>query len=141
MDEVVATANAQPRFEVLLLGVFGVVALLLAAIGIYGVMSYSVARRTREIGIRVSLGADRADVVRMVLLSGMKQALVGTVVGIAGALLLAQFMSTMLYGVSPKDPVTFVGVAVVLTLAALLATSITARRATRIEPMAALRSE
>ena len=141
MDEVVATANAQPRFEALLLGVFAVVALILAAVGIYGVMSYSVSRRTREIGIRVSLGASRADVLSMVLLQGMKQALTGAAAGVAGALLLAQFMSSMLYGVRPTDPVTFVSVGIVLGLAALLATCVAARKATQIEPMAALRSE
>ena len=141
MDEVVASANAQPRFEVLLLGVFAMVALLLATVGIYGVMSYSVARRTREIGIRVSLGASRADVLRMVLLQGMRQAFIGAAVGAAGALFMAKFMSTMLYGIQPTDPVTFVGVAIVLGLAALLATSASARKATQIEPMAAVRSE
>ncbi len=141
MDEVVATANAQPRFEMLLLGVFAVVALLLAAIGIYGVMSYSVSRRTREIGIRVSLGASHADVLRMVVLQGIKQALTGTAAGFAGALLLAQLMATMLYGVRPTDPITFAGVAIVLASVALLATRISARKATRIEPMAALRND
>ena len=141
MDEVVANANAQPRFEMLLLAVFAAVALVLAAVGIYGVMNYSVSRRTREIGIRVSLGASRADVLRMVLLQGMRQALTGTVAGVAGALLLAQFMAAMLYGVRPTDPVTFAWVAIVLGLVALLATCVSARKATRIEPLAALRNE
>jgi putative ABC transport system permease protein len=141
MDEVVATANAEPRFEVLLLGLFAVVALLLAAAGIYGVMSYAVSRRTREIGIRISLGAGRADVMGMVLLQGMRQALIGTAIGLAGALLLARFMATMLYGVRPTDPLTFTGVAIVLGLVALLATCVSARKANHIEPIAALRSE
>jgi len=141
MDRVVADATAQPRFEMLLFGIFGAVALLLAAVGIYGVMSYSVARRTREIGIRISLGAGRAQVLRMVVRQGMTQALLGTAVGIAGALLLSRLMAKMLYGVLPADPLTFSGVAIVLGLAALLASGIPARKATRIEPMAALRNE
>lgn len=141
MDEVVAEKNAQPRFEMLLLGVFAMVALLLAAAGIYGVMSYSVSRRTREIGIRVSLGANSADVLRMMVRQGMKQALTGTVVGVAGALLLARLMANMLYGVRPADPLTFVSVAIVLGIVALLATLVSARKAMRIEPLAALRSE
>lgn len=141
MDRVVADATAQPRFEMLLLGVFAAVALVLAAVGIYGVMSYSVSRRTREIGIRISLGASRADVLRMVVRQGMVQALAGAAVGLVGALLLAQLMADMLYGVRPSDPVTFGGVAMVLGLAALLATCVPARKATRIEPMTALRNE
>jgi putative ABC transport system permease protein len=141
MDRVVADANAQPRFEMLLLGVFAAVALVLAAVGIYGVMSYSVARRTREIGIRISLGASRAEVLRMVVGQGMTQVLAGAAAGIVGALLLAQLMAKMLYGVRPSDPVTFGGVAVVLGVAALLATCVPARKAIQIEPMAALRNE
>jgi putative ABC transport system permease protein len=141
MDRVVADANAQPRFEMLLLGVFAAVALVLAAVGIYGVMNYSVSRRTREIGIRISLGASRADVMRMVMLQGMLQALAGAAAGFAGAMLLAQLIATMLYGVRPTDPITFGGVAVVFGLAALFATCVPARKATRIEPMVALRNE
>jgi putative ABC transport system permease protein len=141
MDRVVADANAQPRFEMLLLGVFAAVALVLAAVGIYGVMNYSVSRRTREIGIRISLGASRADVMRMVMLQGMLQALAGAAAGFAGAMLLAQLIATMLYGVRPTDPITFGGVAVVLGLATLFATCVPARKATRIEPMVALRNE
>ena len=140
MERVVADANAQPRFEMLLLGVFGAVALVLAAVGIYGVMNYSVSRRTREIGIRISLGASRADVLRMVVRQGMLQALAGTAAGITGALLLSQLMAKMLYGVHPTDPVTFGGVAIVLGLAALLATFIPALKAAHIEPIVALRN-
>jgi ABC-type antimicrobial peptide transport system permease subunit len=141
MDRVIADATAQPRFEMLLLGLFGGVALVLASIGIYGVMNYSISRRIREIGIRVSLGASRTDVLRMVVRQAMVQAVAGTAVGIAGAVLLAKLMTNMLYGVQPTDPMTFGGVTMVLTLAALLATLIPARKATQIEPMAALRSE
>jgi putative ABC transport system permease protein len=137
----VADANAQPRFEMLLLGVFGAVALVLAAVGIYGVMNYSVSRRTCEFGIRISLGASRADVLRIVVKQGMLQVLAGTAAGITGALLLSELMAKMLYGVHPTDPVTFGGVAIVLGLAALLATFIPALKAAHIEPIKALRSE
>jgi predicted permease len=141
MDRVVAEANAQPCFEMLLLGVFGAVALLLAAVGIYGVMNYSVARRTHEIGVRISLGATRADVLRLVVLNGMLQAVAGAAAGFGGALLLSRLMARMLYGVRPTDPVTFGVVAMVLGLAALVAICVPARKATRIEPMVALRHE
>ena len=141
MDKAVADATAEPRFLALLLAVFAAVALLLAAVGIYGVMSYAISRRTHEIGIRLSLGATRADVLRMVLRQGMAQALAGSLVGIAGALLLARLMARMLYGVRPNDPLTFGMVAIMLGAAALLAICVPARRATRIEPMVALRQE
>jgi len=141
MEGVVAAANAQPRFEMLLLVLFGAVALVLAAVGIYGVMSYAVARRTREIGIRMSLGAGRAEVLRMVVGQGLGQVLAGSAVGLAGALLLSRLMAGMLYGVRATDPLTFAAVGVVLGVAALAAVSVPARRATRIEPMVALRHE
>lgn len=141
MEQAIAEANAQPRFEVMLLGLFGVVALVLAAVGIYGVMNYAVSRRTREIGIRMSLGAGRAEVLRMVLRQAMLQAVTGMAIGIAGAVLLTRLMSKMLYGVQPTDPLTFCGVTLVLGSAALLATCVPARKAIRIEPMTALRSE
>jgi putative ABC transport system permease protein len=141
MDGVVADATAEPRFEMLLLGAFAAVALVLAAVGIYGVMTYAVARRTHEIGIRISLGASRSEVLGLVLRQGMWQAVTGAAAGLAGALLLARLMTKMLYGVKPSDPVTFGGVAAVLAAAALLAIVVPARRATRIEPMTALRNE
>ena len=141
MDRAVADATAEPRFLALLLAVFAAVALLLAAVGIYGVMSYAISRRTHEIGIRISLGATRADVLRMVLRQGMVQALAGSLVGVGGALFLGRLMARMLYGVRPNDPLTFGTVSVVLAVAALLAICVPARRATRIEPMAALRQE
>ena len=141
MDQAVADATAQPRFEMLLLGLFGVVALILAAVGIYGVMNYSVSRRTREIGIRMSLGASRGDVLRMVFRQAIVQSLAGIAVGVAGAILLSKLMSKMLFGVQPTDPITFAAVTIVLGLAALLATGVPARKAARIEPMTALRSE
>jgi putative ABC transport system permease protein len=139
MDRAVADATAEPRFLALLLGVFAAVALLLAAVGIYGVMSYAISRRTHEIGIRISLGATRADVLRMVLMQGIVQALTGSLVGVAGALLLARLMAKMLYGVRPNDPVTFGVVTLVLGVAALLAICVPARKAMRIEPIVALR--
>jgi predicted permease len=141
MDRVVADATAQPRFEMLLLVVFAAVALLLAAVGIYGVMSYAVSRRTREIGIRLSLGATRAQVLRMVIRQGMTQAVAGAAAGVAGALLLTRLMSGMLFGVRPTDPLTFCAVALVLCLAAMAASCVPARNATRIEPMTALRED
>ena len=141
MDQAVADATAQPRFEMLLLGLFGAVALILAAVGIYGVMNYAVSRRTREIGIRVSLGASRTDVMRMVLAQAAGQALTGTAVGIAGAVLLARFMAGIVYGVRPTDPSTFVGVTLLLGCAALIAAGVPARKAAGVEPMTALRSE
>jgi len=141
MDRVVADANAQPRFEMLLLGVFAAVALVLAAIGIYGVMNYAVVRRTHEIGIRVSLGAARTEVLRLVVRQGMLQVLTGSAAGVGGALLLSRLMAGILYGVRPTDPVTFGAVAIVLGVAAFLAVYVPARRATRIEPMVALRHE
>ncbi|HZS56100.1 MAG TPA: ABC transporter permease [Bryobacteraceae bacterium] len=141
MDRVIADANSQTRFEMLLLGAFGTVALVLAAIGIYGVMNYSVSRRTREIGIRISLGASRFDVLRIVTQHAMLQAVVGAAIGLTGAVMLSKLMTRMLFGVQPTDPYTFAGVAVVLGFAAIVATYIPARRATRIEPMTALRNE
>ncbi len=139
MDRVVAEATAAPRFEMLLLGVFAAIALVLAAVGIYGVMSYSVARRTQEIGIRVSLGATRRDVLTMVVRQAMALVLMGAAVGLAGALMLARLMSGMLYGVRPADPLTFAAVALLLALVALAAAAIPALRATRIDPLVALR--
>ena len=141
MDGVVAGATAAPRFEMMLFALFAAVALALAAVGIYGVMSYSIARRTHEIGIRISLGASRRDVLRMVAGQGMAQALWGTAAGIVGALLLTQFMANMLYGVRPVDPLTFGAVLIVLILGAILASCVPARRATRIQPMTALRND
>ena len=141
MDRAVADATAQARFETLLLSMFAGVALVLATVGIYGVMNYAVVRRTREIGIRMSLGANRAEVLRMVMRQGMAQALTGSAAGLAGAFLMARLMTNMLYGVRPTDPVTFGAVAIVLSLAALAAICVPARKATRIAPAVALRNE
>lgn len=141
MERVVADATAQPRFQMLLFALFAAVALILAAVGIYGVMNYSIARRTREIGIRMSLGASRSMVLGLVLRHAMRQALVGTVAGLAGSLALTRLAEGLLYGVRPNDPLTFVGGVLLLAAAALMATAIPAHRATRIEPTTALRAE
>jgi putative ABC transport system permease protein len=141
MDGVVTEANAQPRFEMLLLTIFAAVALILAAVGIYGVISYSASRRTHEIGVRMSLGATRADVLLLVIRQGMWLALAGSVIGITGALLISRLMTKLLYGVQPTDPVTFMAVATGLGVVALLACYIPARRAMRVNPVTALRYE
>ncbi len=141
MERVVEEATAQQRFEMLLFGVFGAVALAMAAAGIYGVMNYAVTRRTHEIGIRMSLGASRSDVLKLIVGQGIGQAIAGTAAGCAGALLLSGLMSKMLYGVRPNDPVTFGGVLAVLGCAALIATVVPARKASRVEPVIALRND
>ncbi|MGH9434940.1 MAG: FtsX-like permease family protein, partial [Terriglobia bacterium] len=120
---------------------FGIIALILAAVGIFGVMSYSVTRRTHEMGIRVALGATPGGVLRLVLKDSAKLVSLGLVVGMPLALGLARFLSSMLYGVRPADPLTFIGVAILLTLVALLACYVPAHRASKVDPMIALRHE
>jgi len=132
---------ARPRFTMLLLVVFGCVAFVLAAIGVYGVMSYAVKRRAREIGIRMALGARPGDVLRLVVGQGMRLALAGLGVGIAGALLATRLMASLLYGVSATDPLSFAAIALLLAAVALLATWLPARRAVRTDPTLALREE
>jgi predicted permease len=141
MEEVVAESLAARRFSMILLSVFAALALLLSSIGIYGVISYVVGQRTHEIGIRMALGAQRRDVLRLMLGEGMKMALLGVAIGIAAALGLTQLMTKMLFGVSATDPTTFFSVALVLTVVALTACYIPARRAMRVDPMVALRYE
>jgi predicted permease len=141
IDEVVAEANAQPRFEMLLFTIFAAIALVLAAVGVYGVISYSASQRIHEIGVRMSLGASRGDVLLLVVRQGMWLTFAGCAAGLAGALLLSRLMTKLLFGVQPTDPATFVAVATGLGLVAMLACYIPARRAMRIDPMVALRYE
>lgn len=141
MERVASEANARPRFTLVLLATFAAVALILAAVGIYGVMTYAVSRRLHEIGVRLALGAEPVAVVWMVVREGMTVALLGAAVGVVGALLLTRSMSGFLYGVRAADPLTFAGVSVALIGAALLATYLPARRASRTDPLLALRAE
>jgi putative ABC transport system permease protein len=141
MDDVVGATMSSPRFTGFLLVVFAAIALALSAIGIYGVLSYLVSRRTREIGIRVAIGAGRGQVLRLVLGSGLLLAVVGVTAGLAVALVVTRFMRTLLHEVSPGDPLTFVSVGVVLTLVAILASLVPAWRATRVDPVVALKAE
>ncbi|MBA3320532.1 MAG: ABC transporter permease [Pyrinomonadaceae bacterium] len=141
MDDTLSASIANSRLVVLLFGVFALFALLLATVGIYGVISYSVAQHTHEIGIRMALGAQRTDVLRLVVEQGMKLTLLGVVAGITAALVLTRVMASLLYGVSPTDPLVFAGVGLLLTIVALLACYIPARRASKVDPMVALRYE
>jgi putative ABC transport system permease protein len=141
MDEVVAEANAQPRFYLYLLAAFAAVALLLAAVGIYGVMSHSVSRRTHEMAVRMALGAQQSEVMGLVLRESMLLAAIGGTAGLVGALALTPMMKSLLFGVRAADPETFMTVAVVLSAVAFLGSYIPARRATKVDPMVALRYE
>ena len=141
MDNIVAEAVARQRFSMLLLGLFAVLALLLASVGIYGVMSYSVAQRTREIGIRIALGARRADVLQMTVKQGLKLVGAGMMLGLLAAFLLTRVMASLLFGISATDPITFIGISLVLLAVALLASYVPALRATRVDPIVALRAQ
>ncbi len=141
MREVVDASLGQQRFPLQILAAFALLALVLAAVGIYGVMSYAVTQRTHEIGVRMALGAGRAEVLRMVVGQGLRLAIMGVAVGLAGSLALTRLLSSLLFGVSATDPATFVGVPVLLAAVAALACYIPARRATRVDPMVALRCE
>ena len=141
MDQVLAGSMGDYQAYMKLLAIFAGIAVLLAVIGIYGVMSYYVSQRTREIGIRVALGANSRNVLGLVVKLAAKLALIGVVVGIALALGVARLIAAFLYGVSPSDPITYASVAVVLIAVALLASFIPARRATKVDPMTALRYE
>jgi predicted permease len=138
---VVAQSLAARRFNMLLVTLFAGTALLLALIGIYGVMSHAVARRTREVGIRMALGAQAGDVLRLILAQEVRTTLAGVAVGVAGAVVLTRFMRSLLFGVSPTDPLTFAAVALLLVAVALVASFVPARRATEVDPLHALRSE
>jgi putative ABC transport system permease protein len=141
MEQIISRSLAERRFTMLMLIIFAATALLLAAVGIYGVMSYAVTRRIHELGIRAALGASHGEIVGLVLRQGMKLAAIGMAGGLVAALALTRFMADLLYGVRPADPATLVAVTLLLGAIALLACYIPARRATAIDPVVALRCE
>ena len=141
MADLMAVSLAQERFNMLLLGLFAALALILAAVGIYRLMACSVSQRTHEIGVRIALGAQRRDVLRLVMGDGARMALAGIALGVAGALALTRVMASLLFEVKPADPATFALVAILLAIVALAACYIPARRAMRVDPMAALHYE
>jgi putative ABC transport system permease protein len=141
LEEVVSRSTSRQRFNMLLMSVFAGSALLLAAIGIYGLMAYSVEQRTQEIGIRLALGAESSDVRRMIVIQGMKLAIVGVVVGLAGAFGLTRLIQSFLFGVEARDPMVFVGIPMLLALVALAAVWLPALRASKVDPLEALRYE
>jgi len=141
MNEVIAGTLSTPRFSMILLGAFAVIALLLASVGIYGVISYLVGQRTHELGIRIALGAKRTDIFGLVIGHGMKMAIAGVAIGLLAAFGLTRLMTKMLFGVSATDPLTFVAISLLLAFVALVACYIPARRATKVDPLVALRYE
>jgi predicted lysophospholipase L1 biosynthesis ABC-type transport system permease subunit len=141
MDEVMGLSTARANFNMLLLSIFGGVAVVLAAIGIYALMAYSVAQRTQEIGIRMALGADRAKIRRLVMWQGMRLAIAGLLLGTGAALGLTRLMESLLFGVKPWDPVALVAAPLLLTGVAMIAVWLPGLRASRVEPMEALRTE
>jgi putative ABC transport system permease protein len=141
MEERLNEFVAQPRFNMMLLGTFAALALVLSAIGVYGVMAYSVTQRTHEIGIRMALGAKRSDVLQMILNQAVKLAGIGGVVGVVGALMATRALSSLLFGVKPADPATFIGITALLAAITVLAGLVPAFKATRVDPMIALHYE
>jgi len=141
MEARVSASVSQPRVQMNVLGAFAALAILLAAIGIYGVMSYAVTQRTREIGIRMALGAGRREVLNLVLRQGFTMITLGLALGLAGAMLMTRVLRTLLFGVSTTDPSVFAAIVVLLSATAWIATYLPARRATRVDPLVALRDE
>jgi len=140
-SQVYSASLGSRRFNIILFGFFGVTALLLATAGVFGVMAYAVSRRTREIGVRLALGASPSDVLRMILGQGLRTISIGAAIGIAGSLALTRAFASLLFGVTASDPLTFVGVTVLLLGAGLLACYLPARRAMRVDPIITLRYE
>jgi putative ABC transport system permease protein len=141
MSEIVSEASGQPRFTTLVMSFFGIIAFFLAALGLYGIVTYSVEQRVREIGVRVALGANKREIFRLIIGNGMRLALVGAAVGVPSALALTRLMGGMLSGVTSADPLTYIAVVGMLLISALLASYLPARRATRVDPIVALRAE
>jgi len=141
MDADIQESVAPQRFILFLLGIFAGLALFLAAVGVYGVLSYSVAQRTHEIGVRIALGAPNKSVLSLVLVEGMRLTVAGAAIGVIGALALTRLMAGLLYGVTAHDPLTFISVTIVMCAVAFLACYVPARRAMRVDPMVALRYE
>jgi putative ABC transport system permease protein len=141
LDDVVSRSIVEPRIYTFLLGTFAALAVMLAAIGLYGLISYTVSQRTHELGVRVALGAARSEIIRLVLGQGLRLAAVGAAAGLAGAFATTRLVASLVKNVEPNDPVTFALVTIVLLAAALIAAYLPARRAARVDPMVALRAE
>jgi ABC-type antimicrobial peptide transport system permease subunit len=141
MEQRVTDAVARPRLQTILLGAFGVLALILACIGIYGVLAYAVSQRMREMGVRLALGAAPGRILREILTGGLRPAIAGLFIGLGAALALTRYLETLLYSVRPTDPTVFAGAIVTLLLVAIVACYIPARRAARVDPMIVLRDE